>query len=143
MREGVYPDLLCQGEEVGHFFATFSTDSWIHTDFQFVYSNVRFLTDIKTKIKHAVQYSYGFDTSRAPGSIGRNARRAQALLSRMTFIYRVRLMASPLQLIEHRYLVTGSQLWRASTISISTSHYPDSDQPHVVPEQGRRRDSLL
>ncbi|KAF8471404.1 hypothetical protein DFH94DRAFT_201400 [Russula ochroleuca] len=69
MREGVYPDLLCQGEE-------------------FVYSNMRFLTDIKTKIKHAVQSSYGFDTSRAPGSIGRNARRAQALLSRMTFIYR-------------------------------------------------------
>ena len=54
---------------------------------------MRFLTDLKKKIKPTVQSSYGFDTSRAPDSIGRNARRAQALLSRMTFIYRVRLIA--------------------------------------------------
>ncbi|KAH9984999.1 hypothetical protein BJV77DRAFT_1034682 [Russula vinacea] len=40
------------------------------------------------KIKPTVQSSYGFDTSRASDSIGRNARHAQALLSRMTFIYR-------------------------------------------------------
>ena len=62
-------------------------------DFQFVDNSMRFFTDIKKKIMYTVQSSYGFDTSRAPDSIGRNARRAQALLSRMTFIYRVRLIA--------------------------------------------------
>ncbi|KAF8506732.1 hypothetical protein F5888DRAFT_1644837 [Russula emetica] len=46
-----------------------------------------FLTDMKTKIKHVVEFSYEFDTSKAPSIIGRNASRAQALLAKMTFIY--------------------------------------------------------
>jgi len=46
------------------------------------------LTEIKAKIKHFVQSSYEFDTSRTPDSINRNASRAQALLTKMTFVYR-------------------------------------------------------
>ncbi|KAH9984994.1 hypothetical protein BJV77DRAFT_141797 [Russula vinacea] len=64
-----YPDLLRQDEE-------------------FVCSGMRLIADIKTKIKHAVESSYGFDTSRAPDIISRNTSRAQALLAEMTFIYR-------------------------------------------------------
>ena len=63
--------------------------------FQFVYSNMGFLTDIKAEIKHAVKSLYGFDTSRAPDIISRNASRAQALLSNMTFIYQVCRISSP------------------------------------------------
>jgi hypothetical protein len=63
-----YPDLFRQDEE-------------------FVYSSLGFLNDIKVEIKHAVESLYGFDTSRAPDIISRNASRAQALLSNMTFIY--------------------------------------------------------
>jgi len=62
---------------------------------QFTCSSMKFLTDMKTKIKHAVEYSYEFDTSQAPDSISRNASRAQALLADTTFIYQVRLIASP------------------------------------------------
>ncbi|KAF8506729.1 hypothetical protein F5888DRAFT_1644820, partial [Russula emetica] len=47
-----------------------------------------FLTDVKTKIKHVVEFSYEFDTSKAPNSISRNVHRAQALLAKSTFIYR-------------------------------------------------------
>jgi len=54
-----------------------------------------FLTDMKTRVKHSVEYSYEFDTSQATKIISRNARRAQALLAKMAFIYRVRLIASP------------------------------------------------
>jgi hypothetical protein len=50
---------------------------------------------MKTKIKHAVEYSYDFDTSQAPDTITRNIRRARALLAETTFIYRVRLIAPP------------------------------------------------
>jgi hypothetical protein len=64
-------------------------------DFQFVDSSMSFFTDIKKKIMYTVQSSYGFDTCRSSDSIGRNARRAQALLSDITFIYRVRLITSP------------------------------------------------
>jgi hypothetical protein len=52
---------------------------------------MRFVTDIKMKIKHVVESSYEFDTSQAPNS---NASRAQALLTYMNFVYRVRLIAS-------------------------------------------------
>ena len=45
------------------------------------------------KIMHAVETSYEFDTSQAPENIGRNASRAQALLSKMRFVYRVRLFS--------------------------------------------------
>jgi hypothetical protein len=54
-----------------------------------------FIADIKTKVMHAVESSYEFDTSQAPESIGRNASRAQALLTDMAFVYKVRLIASP------------------------------------------------
>ena len=53
-----------------------------------------FIADIKLKIMQAVETSYEFNTSQAPESIGRNATRAQKLLTNMTFIYRVRLIAS-------------------------------------------------
>ena len=53
-----------------------------------------FIADIKLKIMQAVETLYEFNTSQAPESIGRNATRAQALLTNMTFIYRVRLIAS-------------------------------------------------
>ena len=56
---------------------------------------MRFLIDIKMKIMHAVGSLYEFDKSQAPESIARNASRAQALLTNMTFIYRVRPIASP------------------------------------------------
>ncbi|KAH9984993.1 hypothetical protein BJV77DRAFT_141661 [Russula vinacea] len=65
-----YPDLLRQDKE-------------------FVYSNMGLLTYFKADIKHAVESSYGFDTSRAPDIISRNAYRAQKLLTNMTFIYLV------------------------------------------------------
>jgi hypothetical protein len=38
--------------------------------------------------------------------------------------------------------VIGLQFWRARTLSISTSHNPESCQYHVVPEQGRHRHYL-
>lgn len=51
------------------------------------------LINMKMKIMHAVQSLYGFDTSRAPDSISHNTRLAHALLTDVTFIYRVRLVA--------------------------------------------------
>ena len=54
-----------------------------------------FLIDIKMKIVHTVESLYEFDASQTPESIGHNATRAQALLTNMTFIYRVLLIASP------------------------------------------------
>jgi hypothetical protein len=47
------------------------------------------LNDMKSKVTHLMETYYGFDTSRAPESIGRNASRAHTLLTRMTFIYHV------------------------------------------------------
>ena len=67
----------------------------INSDFQFVYNSLRFLTDIKMKIMHAVEFLYEFNTSQTPESIGRNAIRAQALRTNMNFVYRVRLIVSP------------------------------------------------
>lgn len=74
--------------------------------FQIKCDSMKLLTDMKTKIKHAVDSSYEFETSRAPDSIGRNASRAQALLAKTTFIYRVHLIVSYLKSTEHCY---GSQ----------------------------------
>jgi len=51
------------------------------------------LINMKMKIMHAVQSLYGFDTSRAPDSISHNTRLAHALLTDVTFIYRVRPIA--------------------------------------------------
>ena len=68
----------------------------LHSDFQIKCDNMKLIFDMKTKVKHAVDSSYGFDTSRAADSIGRNAHRAQELLAKATFIYRVRHIASHL-----------------------------------------------
>jgi len=73
-------------------------------DFQFTCSSMKFFTDMKKKVKHAVDSSYEFNTSRAPDSIGRNASRALALLTKATFIYRVCLIASHLQPTEYRHM---------------------------------------
>jgi hypothetical protein len=43
-----------------------------------------FLAYMKMNIRHAVESSYEFDTSRAPNIISRNASHAQALLAKMT-----------------------------------------------------------
>ena len=77
----------------------------LHSDFQIKCDSMKLLTDMKTNIKHAVYSSYEFDTSRAPDSISRNASRAQALLAKTTFVYRVRLIASHLQSTEHRHMI--------------------------------------
>ena len=108
----------------------------IHSDFQFVYSSMRFIRDIKMKIKHAVQSSYEFDTSQAPDIISRNAIRMQALLTNMTFVYRVCLISSTFVCtqLSTAMWVSGNQLRRGFTSSISTSHYSESYQYHVVPE---------
>ena len=44
---------------------------------------------------HEVESLYGFDTNQAPESMSRNASRAQALLTRASFVYRVRLIELP------------------------------------------------
>jgi hypothetical protein len=51
------------------------------------------LTEMKTRIMHPVETYYGFDTSLAPDSISYNAKLAHTLLTRMTFIYRVCIIA--------------------------------------------------
>ncbi|KAH9957048.1 hypothetical protein BJV74DRAFT_954723 [Russula compacta] len=51
-------------------------------------SSMTFLNDMKMRIMHAVETSYGFDTSQASHSISSNATCAQALLAKTTFIYR-------------------------------------------------------
>ena len=48
------------------------------------------LNDMKMRIMHAVETSYGFNTCQASHSINSNVKRAQALLARMTFVYKVR-----------------------------------------------------
>ena len=68
----------------------------LHKDFQIKCSSMKFFTDMKTKIKSAVESSYEFDTSPSPQSITRNANRAQALLAKTTFIHRVYLIVSHL-----------------------------------------------
>jgi hypothetical protein len=73
----------------------------LHSDFQIKCDSMKLLIDMKAKIKHDVDSMYEFDTSRAADSISHNARRAQALLAKATFIYRVRLIASHLQPTEH------------------------------------------
>src|SRR6266849_1438688 len=97
----------------------------LHLDFQIKCDSMKLLTDMKTKIKHVVDSSYEFDTSRAPESISRNVRHAQALLAKATFIYRVRLLiASHLHPTEHRHMVH-----RISTLASA----------HVIHGKGRHR----
>jgi len=57
-------------------------------DGKFPDRSMRFFHDMKMKVMHHVESLYGFDTSRAPGVISRNAAHAQALLTAMAFIYR-------------------------------------------------------
>jgi Domain of unknown function (DUF6532) len=92
----------------------------LNSDFQIKCDSMKLLADMKTMIKHAVDSSYGFGTSRAPDSISRNASRAQALLAKTTFIYRVRLVASHLQPTEHRMVHRISTLASAHVIHIDT-----------------------
>ena len=88
-REGTHPNLLRRdGEVLGPFLLHAAR---INSDLQFVYDSLRFITDLKMNIMHAVESFYGFDTSQASESIGRNSSRAQALLTKMRFVYRVRL----------------------------------------------------
>ena len=63
---------------------------------QVVIDSMALLANMNTKITHSVESLYGFNTSRAPESISKNAELAQALLTDMTFIYRVRPIPSPL-----------------------------------------------
>jgi hypothetical protein len=126
-----HPNLLPQDEEACPFFIICGPAS---LGFQFTCSSMTFLTDMKTKVKHAVEFSYEFDTSQAPKSISRNASRAQALLAKMTFIYRVRLITSPFAAKRTITWVIGVQFWRTPTSSISTPHNPESCRYHVVPE---------
>jgi len=62
---------------------------------QFVVGSITLLSDMKMKITHLVESLYGFDTSRVPDSISRNATLAHALLANMAFICRVRPTTSP------------------------------------------------
>jgi hypothetical protein len=101
-RADAHPNFVRQDEEACLFFCHIRHG---FTRIQIKCDSMKFLTDMKTKIKHAVDSSYQFDTSRAPDSISRNVHRAQALLAKTTFIYRVRLIASHLQPIEHRHMV--------------------------------------
>jgi len=55
---------------------------------QFAVSSMHLVTEMKTKIMHAVETFYGFDTSQAPHIISHNANLAYTMLTRMTFIYR-------------------------------------------------------
>jgi hypothetical protein len=66
-----------------------SNIAWLHVDIQFVDTSTILLSDMKMVMKHAVEALYGFNTSRAPDSISHNASHAQALLTSMSFIYRV------------------------------------------------------
>ena len=66
------------------------------TNSQFVVSSITLLTDMKRRVMHHVESFYGFGSSRAPTIISRNTSHAQALLTDMTFIYRVRPTTPPL-----------------------------------------------
>jgi len=65
----------------------------LHANIQLVVGSMTLVAAMKTKIVHSVESLYGFNTSRAPESISKNAGLAQGLLTDMTFIYRVRPIA--------------------------------------------------
>jgi len=65
----------------------YRTEVQLRQDEEIKYDSMKLFTEMKTNIKHAVDTSYEFDTSRAPESIGRNASHAQALLDNAAFIY--------------------------------------------------------
>ena len=74
-------------------FRLLSDVALLHANIQFVVGSMTLFADMKMKIAHTVESLYGFNTSRAPESISKNAELAQALLTNMTFIYRVRPIA--------------------------------------------------
>ena len=78
---------------------------------------------MKTKVKYAVDFAYGFDTGRSRDSITRNVTHAQALLVDATFIYRVRLIASHMQPTEHHHFVHRIWIWILHVIHIDTPQY--------------------
>jgi hypothetical protein len=92
----------------------------LHSDFQIKCDSMKLLTDMKRNIKHVVDSSYKFDTSRASDSISRNVRSAQALLAKTNFTYRVRLIASHLQPTEHCHMVHRISTLSAHVIHIDT-----------------------
>ena len=124
-RTDAHPNSLrrLEDEEACRVFVTCGTAAQLHSDFQIKCDSMKLLTDMKTKIKHAVDSSYEFETSRAPDSIGRNASRAQALLASTTFIYRVHLIVSYLKSLKS----TKHMVHRISTLA--TSHVIHIDTP--------------
>jgi hypothetical protein len=54
------------------------------------------LSEMKTKLKHAVQTLYEFDPNQTARSISYNVARANELLTKMAFIYRVRPRCIPI-----------------------------------------------
>jgi hypothetical protein len=48
------------------------------------------LSEMKTKLRHAVETLYEFNPNQTPGSISYNIAHANELLTKMAFIYRVR-----------------------------------------------------
>jgi hypothetical protein len=110
-----------------------------HVNSQIVVGSTTLLSDMKTRIMHLVESSYGFDASGAPDSISRNAMLARGLLAKKAFICRVRpifiAFNSPIILV----LRAGAQHLRDSSTPISTPDHPRSHQYDMVPEQERRR----
>ena len=54
---------------------------------------MKLFMEMKKRIIPAIEFLFGFDTSRAPDRVSHNAELAQALLTNMAFIYRVRPIA--------------------------------------------------
>jgi len=93
VRTKIYPGPLPKDEQAS--IALISLLCNLHIELQFSCSSTWLLTDFKIRIKPVVQSSFGFDIGRTSGSIRKNATVAQALLADMSFIYQVRVVASP------------------------------------------------
>lgn len=72
------------------------------------------LSEMKTKLRHAVKTLYEFNPHRTPGSVSYNIAHANELLTKMAFIYRVRL-----------HCIT---IWRA-LISLRSQEHNSSRNP--------------
>jgi len=66
---------------------TGANSSSLRHDKEFVDSGMKLLMEMKNRIVFAVEFLFGFNTSRTADSISCNARLAQALLTNLTFIY--------------------------------------------------------
>ena len=78
---------------------------------------MKLLNDMKAKTKPAVESLYGFDTSQAAQRISCNTSRAQALLAKTSFIYRVYLILSHLQPTERRHMGYRSSILAGAHIT--------------------------